>query len=127
MGAVDPLLTPKLTDRRELIRELTGEQTYRFFRQIAATLLAYTAGNPASEVIFTDQGRTDANFVSGRIRISNDGGNWLQYSFDYDSPTVPAIHGALAPGEVITDDEHLERLVYIRSVGGPTSCRIWVW
>lgn len=128
MPAVDPLLTPRVWDNPELVRQFNAVQSYRFFQSVTGTTLAvFTAGDVNSEIFFIDLGRTDMRFDSSRVRIANDGGTPLEYSFADDAPVSGVVHGRLEPGEVFTDDERREKQVYIRHVGGVGSFRVWAW
>jgi hypothetical protein len=118
MGGVDPLLQPKWWDNPDLVREVTAIRSYRYFTTVNPTTDLWT------EYEFIDMGRTDYNFESSRVLITNDGAETIEFSFD-----GVTVHGILYSSEAKVDDERRERHIYVRNAipGNVSAVRIWAW
>lgn len=118
MGGVDPLLQPKWWDNPALVRESPAVRSFRFYQRVNPTLDVMT------EYKFLDQGRTGENFESVAITVVNDAANAVDFSFD-----GVTVHGTLAAGEAMVQDDRRERHIYImnHTALSASIVRIWAW
>ena len=131
-GKIDPLLIGQTPLTPGMIREFPAERTYRFFNADTVVDAAYPAvplADPTITIahrylVFIDEGRTNAPFVSFMIRIANDdtgNGNNIAYSFDGVNDA-----GIVAPGQ-IEDIRRRESAIFIRKTGTNAAYRIWAY
>ena len=107
--------------KRNLLRSPFPPRAF-FSSATNTTLPAFT------EFVFINQaaGSPDGgkNFQSSAIKLSNDGGATIEYSFDGVN-----VHGRVLVGETseTKDIRRSEYSVFLRTVGGPASWRLEVW